>query len=105
VPARRRHLGQNFLQPAWAEHFVESADLHPGDLVIEVGAGSGSVTFALARHRVDVIALELDSIWAERLKGVARSVGGSRIRVVRADALSFPLPTRPFRVVGNLPFV
>ena len=101
---RRRRLSQNFLQPAWAEQFVESADLHSGDLVLEVGAGSGAVTLALARRGLDVIALEVDPIWTEKLAGVARRFGGSRIHVMRADVLTFPLPTRPFRVIGNLPF-
>lgn len=101
---RRRHLSQNFLQQDRAERLVEAADLRSGELVLEVGAGSGAITSALARRNVDVIALELDPVWARKLAEAIRSGGVSRIRVVQADALTFPLPTRPFRVMGNLPF-
>ncbi len=101
---RRRHLSQNFLQQDRAERLVEAAGLRSGELVLEVGAGSGAITSALARRDVDVIALELDPVWARKLAGAVRSGGVSRIRVVQADVLTFTLPTRPFRVVGNLPF-
>jgi 23S rRNA (adenine-N6)-dimethyltransferase len=101
---RRRSLGQNFLHPDWAERLVESADFQSGQLVLEVGAGSGVMTLALARRHVDVIALELDPVWARKLAGVVRGGDVSQVRVVRADVLTFPLPSRPFRVVGNLPF-
>lgn len=101
---RRRSLSQNFLHPDWAERLVESADFQSGQLVLEVGAGSGAVTLALARRHVDVIALELDPVWARKLAGVVCGGGVSQVRVVRADVLTFPLPSRPFRVVGNLPF-
>src|SRR5204863_6103201 len=33
-----------------------------------------------------------------------RSRFGSRATVVQGDALEFPLPTRPWRAVGNLPY-
>ena len=101
---RRRSLGQNFLHPDWAERLVESADFQSGQLVLEVGAGSGVMTLALARRHVEVIALELDPVWAQKLAGVVRGGDVSQVRVVRADVLTFPLPSRPFRVVGNLPF-
>ena len=101
---RRRSLSQNFLHPDWAKRLVESADFQSGQLVLEVGAGSGVMTLALVRRHVDVIALELDPVWARKLASVVRGGGVSQVRVVHADVLTFPLPSRPFRVVGNLPF-
>ncbi len=101
---RRRSLSQNFLHPDWAERVVESADVHSGQLVLEVGAGPGVMTLALARRQAEVIALELDSVWARKLADVVRGGGFSQVRVLRADVLTFPLPSRPFRVVGSLPF-
>lgn len=101
---RRRSLSQNFLHPDWAERVVASADVHSGQLVLEVGAGSGVMTLALARRQVRVVALELDPVWARKLAGVVRGGGFSQVRVVRADVLTFALPSRPFRVIGNLPF-
>lgn len=102
--ARRRRLGQNFLRPEVARQLVASAAFRPGELVVEIGAGRGALTLALAEHPIDVVAVELDPIWSERLSHELRSRGCRRVRVVHADFLAFALPTRPFRVIGSLPF-
>lgn len=102
--ARRRSLGQNFLRPEVAREIVASAGLRPGDLVVEIGAGRGAFTRALAGLPVDVVAVELDPVWAARLRDDLRRAGCQRVRVVHGDFLAFALPARPFRVVGSLPF-
>jgi len=101
---RRRRLGQNFLRPELADQLVADAGVQAGELVVEPGAGTGGLTLALARRGADVIAVELDPVWAERLAERARRVGPGTVRVVRGDFVSVPLPARPFRVVGSLPF-
>lgn len=101
---RRRRLGQNFLLPWRAEQLVHDAGLRPGELVVEIGAGLGAMTLALARSGADVIAVEVDPVWSDRLRGLARRTSAGRIRVVEADFMSWRLPTSPFRVVGCLPF-
>jgi len=101
---RRRRLGQNFLRPELAERLVAEADVRPGELVVEIGAGPGAITLALANRRVDVIAVERDPVWAERLRHLVRRQASGRVQVVAADVLSIPLPGRPFRVIGSLPF-
>lgn len=101
---RRRRLGQNFLRPELAERLVAEADFRPGELVVEIGPGPGAITLALASHGVDVIAVERDPVWADRLRHAARRHASGRVQVVEADVLSVPLPGRPFRVIGSLPF-
>jgi 23S rRNA (adenine-N6)-dimethyltransferase len=101
---RRRRLGQNFLRPELADRFVESAGVRAGDLVVEIGAGSGAITGALARRGAEVLALELDPVWADRLRRSIARAHLDRVRVVAADFLAVPLPNRPFRVVACLPF-
>ena len=101
---RRRRLGQNFLRPEFADRLVADADFQPGELVVEIGAGLGAVTVALAHREIEVVAVEVDPIWAQRLRDRVRESWRGRVRVVEADFLSFPLPTQPFRVVGSLPF-
>jgi 23S rRNA (adenine-N6)-dimethyltransferase len=101
---RRRRLGQNFLRPELADRLVADAAFRGGELVVEVCAGPGSITFALARRAVDVFAVEVDPVWARRLRDLVRRVAPARVRVVEADILSLPLPARPFRVIGSLPF-
>jgi 23S rRNA (adenine-N6)-dimethyltransferase len=102
---RRRSLGQNFLRPERADQLVESAAFNAGDLVVEIGAGRGALTYALARRGVQVVALEKDPHWADSLRREAerRGVDGA-VRVVRCDALDYRLPRRPYRVIGSLPF-
>jgi 23S rRNA (adenine-N6)-dimethyltransferase len=100
---RRRRLGQNFLRPEFAEQFVAETDLRPGEFVLEIGAGVGAITCALAQRPVEVTAVEIDPVWAERLRHRLRG-SQDRVRIVAGDFLSMPLPTRPFRVIGSLPF-
>jgi 23S rRNA (adenine-N6)-dimethyltransferase len=102
--ARRRvELGQHFLAGGWlAAELVEQAGVGGGDLVLEIGAGTGVLTEALARRAGRVVAVECDPRLGERAR--ARLAGFGNVRVLTADALAVPLPRRPFRVVANLPF-
>ena len=100
---RRAELGQHFLAGGWlAAELVEQAGVGAGDLVVEIGAGTGVLTEALARRAGRVVAVEFDPRLAERAR--ARLAGFGNVRVVTADALALPPPRRPFRVVANLPF-
>ena len=101
---RRRRLGQNFLQPDLADALVAEAAFVAGDLVVEIGAGRGACTFALARRGVEVIALERDPYWAEHLRREVRRRATTGVQVVCCDALRYRMPRRPFRVMGSLPF-
>ncbi len=101
---RRRRLGQNFLQPGFAERIAASADLRRGELIIEIGAGAGALTLALAGREVEVIAVVLDPTWAKALRRQVRRRSAANVRVVTGDALAMPLPDRPYRVMGNLPY-
>jgi 23S rRNA (adenine-N6)-dimethyltransferase len=100
---RRADLGQHFLAGGWlAAELVEQAGVGSGDLVVEIGAGTGVLTEALARRAGRVVAVEYDPRLAERVR--ARLAGCPNVRVVTADARTLPPPRRPFRVVANLPF-
>jgi 23S rRNA (adenine-N6)-dimethyltransferase len=99
---RRRRLGQNFLAAEVAERLVAEAAFEPGSLVVEIGAGRGALTAALARRGLDVVAVELDPAWAAELR--RRFAATARVRVVERDFVSLALPARPFRAIGSLPF-
>jgi 23S rRNA (adenine-N6)-dimethyltransferase len=70
--------------------------------VLEIGAGTGVLTSELSRRAGRVLALELDAALARRLR--RRFENDARVSVVQGDALTSPLPGRPFRVVANVPF-
>jgi len=98
-----RALSQNFLTDRRAiDQVVRAAGVAPGDLVIEVGAGEGALTWPLARAGAEVLAYELDPRLAAAL--AARSRADARIRCVRGDFLAARPPGRPFAVVGNIPY-
>jgi 23S rRNA (adenine-N6)-dimethyltransferase len=101
---RRRRLGQNFLRADLAGALVADAAFSPGDLVVEIGAGRGACTLALARRGVRVIALEKDPAWAAALRHEVRRRRLGAVSVVCADARDARMPRRPFRVFGSLPF-
>jgi 16S rRNA (adenine1518-N6/adenine1519-N6)-dimethyltransferase len=79
-------LGQNFLADTnMATHIVRLAGVQPGDRVIEVGPGLGSLTLALCEAGATVRAVELDRRMADVLATV---VAGKPVEIVQADALT-----------------
>jgi 23S rRNA (adenine-N6)-dimethyltransferase len=101
---RRRRLGQNFLVRGRAERFVEEIGIDRDDLVVEIGAGAGAITSALLRKGAEIIAVEVDEVWAQRLRTTTKTASSGRVVVVNADFLSIRMPARRFRVVGCIPF-
>lgn len=93
--------GWHRLDRSWADGLVADARVRPGDLVLDVGAGSGVLVDALLAAGATVIAVELHSERAQRLRA---RYSQDRVTVVRADARDLRLPRRPFRVVANPPF-
>lgn len=101
-----RALGQNFLaDPNVARRIARLARVGPGDEVLEVGAGLGSLTSALAATGASVLAVELDSALATVLR---ERVGGEGVRVVEADAMTLDweslLGESEWVLVANLPY-
>ena len=82
-----------------------AATVSAGELVLDLGAGTGALTIPLARAGARVMAVEADPVWAERLSGrlVATGLSGS-VELVVGDILVVPLPSEPYRVVSNPPY-
>jgi 23S rRNA (adenine-N6)-dimethyltransferase len=101
--ARRPARSQHFLRDrSVAEELTVLAGVSRGDLVLEIGAGDGAITAALARRAGYVIAHEIDPLLAARLR--QRFGPLSSVLVVEGDAFTQPLPRLPFRAVSNVPF-
>jgi 16S rRNA (adenine1518-N6/adenine1519-N6)-dimethyltransferase len=81
-----RALGQNFVaDPNTVRRIANLAGVGPGDRVVEIGAGLGSLTVALAETGADVTAVELDRHLLPVLRSVVEPLG---VRVVEGDAMS-----------------
>ena len=100
-----RSLGQNFVvDPNTITRIVRLARIAPGDRVVEIGAGFGSLTLGLLDAGAEVTAVEID----DRLTPVSGDVTGGRARIVTGDALSIDwqavLEDRTATLVANLPY-
>ena len=117
--APQHRLGQHFLVDLnLMRKLVAAADLSPLDTVLEVGAGTGSLTEILLSHGCRVVAVEVDhglqALLRERLGGDAH------FTLIQADALASkhrvnplvlkvltglpPRAGRAYKLVANLPY-
>lgn len=102
-----KKLGQNFLIDAdIVRGIVDAADIRPGDRVLEIGPGIGTLTQGLAEAGAEVTAVELD----KKLPAVlARTLEGyDNVHIVPGDILKVNIPEimgpEPFKVAANLPY-
>ena len=102
-----KKLGQNFLIDARiVQGIVDAAEVKPGDRVLEIGPGIGTLTQGLAEAGAMVTAVELDkklpAVLAETLKGY------DNVRIVPGDILKVDIPALmgegPYKVAANLPY-
>jgi 16S rRNA (adenine1518-N6/adenine1519-N6)-dimethyltransferase len=103
----RKRWGQHFLcDPAVARRIVETAELGPRSVALEIGPGLGALTDELAARAGRLYLVEVDPALANRL--AARFAGEPRVQVVAGDVLSMPLEdvvSEPVvTVVANLPY-
>ena len=102
----QRGLGQNFLaDPNLVDRIVRTANLAIGDRVIEVGAGTGALTRALADTGASVVTYEIDRGLVPLLESVLAGTG-VEIRaedVTRVD-LNAALGGGPWTMIANLPY-
>ena len=102
-----KKLGQNFVIDAnTVRRIVKVAAVAPGDTVVEVGPGLGSLTLGMLEIGARVVAVEIDDRLAEQLPlTVELMQPDARLTVIRADALKITeLPGDPTRLVANLPY-
>jgi 16S rRNA (adenine1518-N6/adenine1519-N6)-dimethyltransferase len=102
-----RALGQNFVSdPNTVRRIARLADVGPGTSVVEIGAGLGSLTLALAETGASVTAVELDRHLLPVLRAEVEHRG---VTVVEGDALRLDWDAvlgdaGPWVLVANLPY-
>lgn len=92
-----RRLGQHFLSdPKILDRIVDALDPIPGETVLEIGPGKGSLTEALLARGLTVVAIEKD-------RDLAAALARNNLTVVEGDALRIQWPRVP-KIVGNIPY-
>jgi 16S rRNA (adenine1518-N6/adenine1519-N6)-dimethyltransferase len=103
-----RALGQNFVaDPNTVRRIARLSGAGPGSQVLEIGAGLGSLTLALAETGAVVVAVETDRHLLAALRSVAEPAGAT---VVEGDAMTMDLVALlaarggSWSLVANLPY-
>lgn len=115
-----RALGQNFLADGpMIDKIVRLAGVQPGDLVVEIGPGLGSLTLGLCRAGAEVVAIEIDRYLMPALREVvgrfettghqpAAADRSGSVELINADVRQVDwdqlLDGRSAKVVANLPY-
>ncbi len=103
----KKSLGQNFLvDPPLRDRIVEAAGVSSEDEVLEVGAGAGTLTVALAQRCRRLVAVELDHRFIPVLHEVVGAL--TNVEIVQSDILRLnqarEFPNGGHIVAGNIPF-
>ncbi len=108
-PSRR--LGQNFLIDGnIVRKSLDLAAIVPGDTVVEIGPGLGTLTRALLREGCRVYSVEKDTRLCRFLDERLRPEFPDRFHLLEGDAVAFPVAGLPpgesgsFKIVANLPY-
>lgn len=105
----KKYMGQNFLiDKNVLDKILKNAELKPNDIVLEIGAGLGTLTIPLAKKVKKVIAIEKDKELARILKNELKNKNIKNVKIIDGDILKLTTNdlqlTTNYKVVANLPY-
>jgi 16S rRNA (adenine1518-N6/adenine1519-N6)-dimethyltransferase len=107
----KRFLGQNYLIDGnIVRKSIELGVVQPGETVVEVGPGLGTLTSELLAAGAEVWAVEKDATMAAHLRGTLASAHPGKVHLIEEDAVEHPIADLPperagaFKIVANLPY-
>jgi len=100
---RLAHYSQHFLRsPRLIKELVGHANIKRGDLVYDIGAGSGVISSVLAERAGRIIAVEAEPRTAATLRTNMEKY--PNVTVKEGDFLTMNLPAQPYKIFANIPF-
>jgi len=103
-PIPKKSLGQHWLHDTDSlEAMLSAGAVKPGDVVLEIGPGLGTLTKLLVKRAGRVIAVEFDANLARDLPG---RVPADNLEIIQQDILSLDFTRLPhdYKVVANIPY-
>ncbi len=94
---------QVFLRsPRLVAELIGHSNIRKNDLVLDIGAGTGTITVVLAGRSKTVYAVESEPRAAEKLRqNTARFIN---VKIAQTDFMRYALPSGPYKVFSNIPF-
>lgn len=102
---RNHKISQNFLRsPQVALMLVGHSNIRRKDFALDIGAGSGVITYALSKKSAQVLAIEFDRKTFSKLRENTQNL--KNVDILNADFLRFNLDKLPkdYKVCANIPF-
>lgn len=103
-----KHKGQNFLiSEPMISKIAQAADIKPGETVLEIGPGTGTLTQALLATGAKVIAVEKDKTLIQLLSSKFQAPSSkNKPTITNEDILEFDETTikPPYKIVANIPY-
>lgn len=103
----KKSLGQHFLNANWVlSHILNSAEINPKDIVVEIGPGRGKLTKELSKLAGSVKCVELDQELLSYLNTIFPE--NSNVEIIHGDArtvdISSLVGSNEYKLVANLPY-
>ncbi|MEI6022252.1 MAG: 16S rRNA (adenine(1518)-N(6)/adenine(1519)-N(6))-dimethyltransferase RsmA [bacterium] len=109
--APKKSLGQHWLNsPKALREMVESAQVSPGDIIVEIGPGKGVLTEALLATGAHVVAIEKDNSLIGLLEEkFEKELQNKTLSIISGDILRFDPETlktygKKYKLVANIPY-
>ena len=107
----KKSLGQHFLKSEKAlKQIIKASNIQEGDLVLEIGPGTGILTREILKCGAKVIAIEKDNRAEEILKiNFQKELDSGQLKIIREDVLnidpnSMGLINCKYSIVANIPY-
>lgn len=101
----KKSLGQHWLHDtASLQAMCDAADVHDGDVVLEIGPGLGTLTDVLLQRKAEVTALEYDETLTVKL--TKKYANHPSIQIVQGDIRTYDFGNMPevYKIVANIPY-